>query len=203
MALYANLIDKARREVREAPSEAIGNEIRSSVIEFCQRTRSWRDYQTIFLSPGQHEYRLRFLMEGRVDQVLSCDLRKGTEGRAIKKVEVTDRFKSGRPAYFSESPGYVRFSPVPDEDGYEARLHVIYVPAVGSRTYPDFIYDEWREAVTAGAVSRLLLQPDRPWSNPDRGLYLEREFHLAVRDARQKAQSGNWVPQSIPLRRWV
>lgn len=203
MALHADLIDAVRSEAREAPGQAIGDHIRATVVEFCKRSRVWEDRQTIVLSAGQADYRLRILLEGRVDQVLSARLEWAGGGRALKKVPFIEAPSSGEPRAFSETPGFIHFDPTPDKDGLSARLHVVYVPTIGSRTFPDFVLDEWRDALVWGATARLLKQPDKPWSNVERGMYLDREYHLAIRDARQKSASSNWVPQSIPLRRWV
>jgi len=205
---YSDFTDEVRRECFEAPFAAIESMVRDASIELCKSARLWNEHRTVSVGAGEFEVRLKPSQEGRVDQVLRCAYRADGSERELRKIMDRGNInpQSGTPLYFSESlrgsSPVLHLTPAPDK-ACELDLYVVLVPQRASRMIPDFISEEWRDAIVHGALGRLLMQSGKPWTNPEKALLHKREFALAVRDARQQAASDNWTPQSIPLRRWV
>ncbi|WP_251878969.1 hypothetical protein [Grimontia kaedaensis] len=58
-------------------------------------------------------------------------------------------------------------------------------PRVGSSHLPASLFNDWEDGICAGAAKRLLLQPDKDWSDVALAGYYEREFVEAIRKARR------------------
>jgi hypothetical protein len=206
MARYSDLVQAIMRETPEAPSALLESEARQAVIEFCRRSRSWTDYEDILTQPGVAEYRLRPIDGGRVDQVIrarfSNDLGYHQELTKVNRRLFMGAADSGSPTLFAERPDHIHIYPYPVNAG-SLSLHVVLVPMQTSTAFPDHLFERWREALVAGAAARLLSYSNKPWTNEGKGQLFQRQFDLAVRDARQNAASDQWTPQSIQLRRWV
>ena len=182
------------------------SEARQAVIEFCKSSRIWTEEELIEAQPGVGEYRLRPVDGGRIDQVLKI-VYADTNGnrRVLSKVDrrmLTGMAEAGEPNVYAERPDVLHIHPVPPNPG-SLYLDVVLVPLQDGMSFPDHLYERWREAFVAGASARLLMHSNKPWTNEQKALVLQRKFDLAVRDARQNAASDQWAPQSIQLRRWV
>lgn len=207
MARYADLVNAVLRETPEAPHALIESELRQSVIEFCTKSRYWTDVERIEMEPGISEYRLRPIEGGRIDQILTAKFSGATGGfRVLRKADRRQFIEAnaiGEPTTYGESADRIYLHPVYPNPGAVLVLYVVLVPTQSGLSFPDHLDERWREAFVAGAASRLLMHSNKPWTNENKALVLERKFNLAVRDARQNAASDQWTPQSIQLRRWV
>ncbi|WP_232314367.1 hypothetical protein [Grimontia marina] len=58
-------------------------------------------------------------------------------------------------------------------------------PRAGSSHLPASLFHDWEEGICAGAAKRLLLQPDKAWSDVALAGYHEREFVEAICQARR------------------
>lgn len=205
---YADFIDELRRECLEAPFATLESEARAAAIQFCQQSRVWTEERRVDVEPGEAQVRLRPSQEGRVDQVLKAAVIREGSSYELKKVMDRNNFsdQQGDPRYWGEGrrgPNPVmNLWPVP-KNPVTLELYVVLVPQRQSRSIPDHISEVWHDAIIHGALSRLLMQSNKPWTDPQKAAYFKQEFAVAVRDARQKSVSDNWTPMSINLRRWV
>lgn len=206
MAEYADLIGEVRRECPEAPRPSIERELKSATVEFCRKSRFVKDLIQIELVPGQREYRLRGRRETRIDQVLGASLvTEGGSTIALHHLKAPALpAGDGQPRYFGNpvSLDKVHFSPTPIAGG-SVYLSVVLVPRRDSANLPDEVYERHRDALISGAIARMTIVSNTPWSNPALSAEHQRRFELAVRDARQMAVSEGWAPMKVAMRRWV
>lgn len=201
-------MDEIRRECLEAPFATIESEARASAIEFCYQSRAWTEKRLVEVEAGEQQVRLRPSQEGRVEQVLAATLVSGTCPRPLRMVvdrkHMTDR--TGEPVYYSEGrrgPNPVmNLWPVPDKP-VELELFVALVPQRQSRSIPDHISEVWHDAIVCGALARLLMQSNKPWTDPQKSTYYREKFAAAVREARHKTAFDNWTPRSVKYQQWV
>lgn len=207
MARYADLVQEVMREAPEAPASMIESEVRAAVIEFCQRSQSWKQAEPVAVDALEGDIPLRGFDNGRVAQILVAQFAMaGSAARLLRKTSrasmLVSNFEPGTPRFFCEEPNRVHLYPAPAEPGMLV-IQVVLVPQRSSASFPDFIDERWRPALVAGTSARLLMHSNKPWTNETKAQVLQRSFDLAIRDARQNAASDQWTPQSIQLRRWV
>lgn len=206
---YSDYVNEVRRDVLEAPSATIERDVRDAAIAFCQSSRVWTERRVVAVEALTEQVRLKPSQEGRVDQVLRAVYRNAA-GSEYELRKVMDRYTTnpaeGQPRYYSEglqrSNPVIHLLPFPQE-ACDLDLNVVLVPQRDGTALPDHISERWHDAIVDGALSRLLMQSSKPWTNPEKAMFHRHRFDLAVRDGRQKAASDSWAPTSVPLRRWV
>lgn len=72
---------------------------------------------------------------------------------------------------------------------YEGKLVVgaALKPTATATEIPDYVYDEWYEALADGALGALLSMDGQDWFKPERSLFKMAKFEDGVMKARQKA----------------
>lgn len=77
------------------------------------------------------------------------------------------------------TPGLVWLYPIPDADGSLA-LRMSVRPSESATGIPDDMAVKFRDTLSYGAKSRLMLYPNKPWSAPDLGLALSVAFRSGI-----------------------
>ena len=205
MARYVDLIPNAQREAPEAPSFSVESEIKRAVIEFCRYSGIWRSNRVIETEAGVSEYRLRTERGGRVHDVLRVARVRpdGSESTLLARVGMAEigRVISEYRAYsVNETTGRLVIASTPKSPG-QLRVYAKLVPARDSQEFPDFIAEEWQDAIVQGALWKLLSWSNKPWSSRERSEDCRRAFYDEATRARQRAATDNWAaPVRIP--RW-
>lgn len=217
MAGYDALIKDVRSSVAECPKAEIELYTKRAVIEFMRRSRCWREKVTINLTSGTSAYGIRVRPEGRADQVLAAYYVTDTTRRELRPsspggVLVPHRTRStpGTPTHYSLSESgdltlFPDFGGVNVDPAKNPRLElwVVAVPFRTSTQFPDFLLEERYEGLVAGVLHKLLILPNKPWTDPDRARMHYRDFHQSITEARQAAESGQWADTKQPrFRRW-
>lgn len=175
MALWSAWLPDVLPHVPNCPVPLVEHELKRSAQVLLEASRIWRidldpaavPAATVMLSPVMDDPDEQELV--RIESVLfdgkPLDLRTPEELDA----EAGDNWPShtGVPtAYTLLSPGIVRLYPVPIDaatTGIEFRVSV--KPADAATGVPDEIRTKYKEALTAGAKSRLMLYKDKPWTD--------------------------------------
>jgi hypothetical protein len=76
------------------------------------------------------------------------------------------------------------------DPGVTIMAHIAVRPVIGATTLPEIVGGDYREAIIAGALTRVLRQAANPWANPDMAVYYEREFRRHRADAIAAANRG-------------
>lgn len=162
--------------------------LRKAAIEFCEKTRCWRHMIRVTISrqdfpaiaPGYaaiHEFEVAtFNDDITLTPVQYSDL---------DKAEFEE---DGLPRYITQT-GPNRVSILPFSDGVldisvflkprhgdDYELSLEQVPQNVYDTIPDFLFTLHGEVIAAGALGRLLMLPDQPFSDPKKAQYFLNEF---------------------------
>lgn len=97
--------------------------------------------------------------------------------------------------YLSESPANIMaLRPLS-----QVRIHYVVSPRSDSDVVPEVLVTHYPDAVAAGAAHYLCMQPNRPWSDPQRAAYFHTEMREGVRTA-FRAQQEQAAPEQQSFR---
>ena len=186
--------------------------VRLAVIEFCKTTGvSVETTEEIDLTADEDVLTLP-TPSGQVEswQVLWMTTDEGTvwpmDRRTLAERNLIWRGKSGnRPqSYTVLNRKQVRFIPTPDTDVESIlTVHQSFIPKNDASRVDARLFDEYREAITAGALSRLLKQSGTGWYDPKEALERKAFFVVEMSQARGLAakdfQTGEKSVQMNPM----
>lgn len=69
-------------------------------------------------------------------------------------------------------------------------LSVSLQPDRTSKSFPGWIYGQYWDGITAGAKSRMMLMPEKPWSNPKQAMLYAQMFESETAGARADASKS-------------
>lgn len=150
--------------------------LRDAAIVFCERTRCWRDTDTIQTTGSDIEimavppYAALYEIEwARFDDQLLEP--KAPTGDMLFHNE-------GVPRYITQvNPNTITLEP----HGIGALSISSYLkPSMNADVIPDFLYTEFGRDIADGALSTLLLIPNQPYSNPQQAMYHSGRFQAAL-----------------------
>jgi hypothetical protein len=168
--------------------------IRLAAIEFCERTKLWRweDDFDILANDAEAITTPYGSVLHEIDKVLF-------NGNELERKTPSwlDDFEPGwrTNSITSELPQYVTQTElntirlVPSADGH-VNIYVWLKPSADAKQLPDFLSDQYREIIAAGALARLLSQPGQPYSNPTLGAGYAALFEAKVTDMLGRAVKG-------------
>lgn len=191
--------------------------LRQAAIEFCERTKCWRQEATIAVDeqeevPAAHTW-------AQIHQIERATF----DGRDLTPVPYIDAHLPGLygaqaenvPRYITQvNPGSVVIAP------YKAgtlRLSMILKPQEGvslggtlgdplkdaKNVVPPFLFDHHASAIADGALARILMLPEQPFTDPGKAALCQARFDAAIGEAASRFQRGQ---QNAPLRtraRWM
>jgi len=142
--------------------------IRLAAIEFCERTKLWRwedDFDILANDCEQITTPYGSVLH-EIDKVLfdGNELERATPSW-LDAVEPGWRTGSltGIPNFVTQTEmNTIRL--VPGQDGH-VNIYVWLKPSADAKQLPDFLSDQYREVIAAGALARLLAQPNQPYTN--------------------------------------
>lgn len=203
MATWADWIPDVAPEAPGAPEPSIEDAVRNAVIEFCQRSR-WlvRTVPNIDHPGGataqSFATRLPLAAGERVIEVQEARWY-GKEIPRLTPLELDAEYgvwdfqsRTGEPrALVQEREDEYWISPAPSTsqtDALQLRVVIGYGPA--ALACDDAIRNRWREAIACGALGRLLVQKDQPWTDPTLGATKYGMFEEAIASAKTAAVRG-------------
>lgn len=192
------------------PIQGIKLAVRNAAIDFCKETLLWtytldridvvEDTQDYTLTIPAAQYGrvislddVKYKQDGQDDdQFVSLD---------IISEEQEDLYRSGN-WKFSTGPTpsecwmdnvdkTLHLLPIPDTDSDEGLLvRVNLKPIATADTVPDFIYDDYRNVITEGALFYLFMRRNMPWYDPIQGKECEIKFREKCADAKLRKITG-------------
>lgn len=152
--------------------------IRQAAIEFCERTRAWRDTDQFMadefgdmFAPAQSV--IHQIEDARFD------------GHRLAPVGVQDlnglypdldwtTLQGDQPKYVTQlHPNTVKV--VPAYSGM-ITLSLLLKPSNDAMDLPDFIYDQYARTIADGALAEILMIPGQPYTNPQGGAMYSQRF---------------------------
>lgn len=171
--------------------------IRDAAIEFCRGSFAWQiDHPMIPLVAGQHTYTLTPPADTYVVEILKPIRCAGRDLQMQAREDVSstnlDTWTAAQPSFLlQEEPRSVRVLPIPTvniTDGL--RFRVALTPTETASGIETRIYQQHREAIAYGALARLMFQPKKPYSDPDRAGVNQALFQRAITRTWNEVQRG-------------
>jgi hypothetical protein len=202
---FTEWIPSVRVEVPNCPAPLVVDAVRQSVIDFCRRSRCWRyECDTLPAVADVREYALDVPVQSVVIAIRS--LRVNGTPLAEESIDVLDqtepgwRTATGLPIMYTlVDSGTIMFYGQPQEDASIDAV-VALMPSQDAETCGDVIYDEWKQAITTGAVSRLRGMTGMEWSDLQASDYLRAKYEGAVIDTTSRLSGANTTTRTIRSR---
>lgn len=168
--------------------------IRQAAIDFCQRTKTWRYEDEFDITEGEAEQITtpansvlldieHVLFEGnnlepKTTAWLDDNLHgwRVNESNSIKARYVTQTEQN-------------TLRIVPGAAGH-VNLYVWLKPSQDCDQLPDYLGDQYRETIAHGALARILMMPNMPFSNPQLGAMFLGLFNAALDTFQNKGSIG-------------
>lgn len=187
-------------EAAGVPAGAARNAIRAACIEFCETTNFWRHtLPPITAVANQQEYLITGLPVGtRLTSVLSV-----TDTNLPvwpKTAEWLDEFCPGWKSaagsraqwYTVPMPGSLLITPMHAQDDMGALVVTVALkPARSSTTVLDLLYEDYQEAIVAGALWRLQMIANKAWTNPEGAMVNLEKFKALAGGAKIDVAKGH------------
>lgn len=204
MKSYEEFFSWVLPEVAGCPEITAIQSIRDSVIQFCELSLIHQvDHDPISVTAKISDYDIESpLTYCRVVKVMKA-FYKGKELDAAGPDEVVDPAVyntniggytpsySTPTAFFQKDTTSLTLMPIPDQTLASAiTMRIALVPTRNSNSCEDFLFEQWVEPISAGAVARLQLSSGRPYSNPQAASANQARFMSGVNVARSRAVRG-------------
>lgn len=149
--------------------------LRWSAIEFCKSSRLWRDHREFDVTQGCDE----LICCPSYAAIFEID-RASFDGNELERGQFSDiDGREGQPGYITQiRPDTVRFYPAPDYDG-KAKLSLYLKPSIDAQDLPDFLIDHYGQDLANGALSRILMIPNQPYTDAGMAAFYGQMFQQA------------------------
>lgn len=192
---YEDLVSEVLPSLSADPSNPVAeNAIKRSVIEFCHDSWVWKHMQDpIDLVAGEIEYDLEPVSGADVASVICVEVGGSIiEPRAVEWVSKTLpgwQRNRGTPKYFTQTDTEkILLVPASSISAPESIVVTIAMqPSARAVSFPDWIASRYMYAIVDGAASKLMLMPDKPWTDINGGADRRRLFESAIANARASA----------------
>ena len=212
---YEQFLDYVMPHVPGATKEMAIQEIRNTVIDFCEKTLILqRDHDPVTVVKNVQDYDFEPPTGYLVQKVMRAWF-KTTSLTPLTPDQISDPFAFRR-KIDGENPNKTdphfllqkdertfTLYPWPVETVVEAvTMRVALKPTRDSTSVEDVIFEDWVEAIAAGALVRLQMSPAKPYTLPNAAAINQQIYMAKTNEARQRAIRGHVRGnQQIKLRR--
>lgn len=210
MAKWSDFHKFVRPVVQGCPIVVVDNAIASACIEFCEKTMVWqRGRNCGDIVEGEQRYTyVDDDKQANIIQPLAVAItdansnykytlaRTNREDLDYGGVEWRFQEKEYPTGFFVEKPNYVILTAKPTKyipNGLH--MHVALKPKRDAEIIPDFIFEDWAETISDGALARLNAMSGSVWSKPEMVGYYTRRFRAGISRAKSKVMKS-YVTQS-------
>lgn len=185
-------------DVHGCPIPAVDQAIKLAHIEFCDKSLYWRvEHNQIVTANNVSSYPLTLPPNTSVVTVLE-PIRQDQEKVYQRNQAWLNQHEDGwqdlkrkyAKYFLVEYPGRIRLIPIPTEATRLKDIVVVLKPTLDAVIIDDVVFEDYFMTLAAGAKAKLMLQPDKVWSNPERGALAETEFMDGIERAKTKARAG-------------
>jgi hypothetical protein len=191
---YLDFSDFIRQDCQGVPNFMLERAVRDSAIEFCKKTGVYiPEAEEILITAGVNEYDVSVPTGTELNYITDIFANK-TRLQAVSWSElihkIGDGEETGTPRYYSQRDNTNFFlAPIPD---VADTLRVLYSlkPSSSSTSLPDTVGKENREAITQGALYRLQMMPNQPFTNQSAGIINKQFFDRSISSALRQVKFG-------------
>lgn len=199
--VWADFYDWVKPEVPGAPNAEVDHVLRESAIDFYDRSGVLVVAQSpITVVSGQSTYSFAAVSGydlNRIEEMMMGSLRLlPVSNSQLAQIYINWQTISGPPQfYFRETTDTFRLVPSPDQNYTDTIVpRVVLAPSRSSTGIAeDWIFENWVDAIAAGALAELLRMPAKPWTDLQRAVIYEDIFHRgwgAVRNQKDRGMAG-------------
>jgi hypothetical protein len=202
-------------DVAGCPEITAIQSIRDSAIQFCELSLIHQaDHDPISVVAKIADYDLETpITNTRIVKVMKA-FYKGQELTPASPDEVTDpsvynssiggyttTYQPPR-SFFQKDTASITLMPIPDQSLANAiTMRVALVPSRSSIACEDFLFEQWVEYISAGAIARLQMSSGKTYSNTQAASINQARFMAGVNIARSRAVRGfNRSSLSVQMR---
>lgn len=153
-------------------------QLRNALIEFCEKSKYWRETLRSFSPAAGGVYELDDIPS---DTVVAGDI-------AVRYAFNEEKVSSD--LYVMTNPYTIKFD---DSVTEQVEVSCAVKPNQRTMTIPVMLCDHFAEGICAGAAVRLLRMPNKPWSDPSSVAYYQDLFreckNQAMKEALEQYQS--------------
>lgn len=204
MASYEAFFPYVLPEVIGAPEPVVVLAVRSACVEFCEKSLILtRDHDPVTVLANIVDYDLEPPTGYLVVKVQQAWIENNKISPLapdfVRDASVYNRLfasyqsaPSTPTAYLQKDERTITIWPVPDRklpNGLTMR--VALKPTRASETIDDVIFEEYAEAIAAGALARLMSSAGKPYTNLDMAVVNQSKFMQGINVARQRAGHGH------------
>lgn len=196
MSAPSDFLDFLMPDVMGCPSALAKLAVIKASTEFCQETLAYTHEPTaIDLVANQRDYTLS-MPSASVNVV-------DVTHAAVSGVEITPQSDSQLDAKYGSTTNWRLQATTGDVEHYQLtdasrtairliltpaasvtaglslRLALAPIPTLATVDLPDFLFNQYQDAIIHGAKSYLFLMAHKPWSDPDRGAWHATQFEAA------------------------
>jgi len=203
-----SLVPKVKREAPSCPSFIAVEELRNTIIDFCVNTDIYLSELTLFQTvTGINEYEaadldiptgtelnhiIDFYCEHGEsnDQLSEKNLTRLEPKSLIGTPSLIDAYGKGKPKYYAQrNQEIILFAPTPEKN---YSLYALYSlkPTATATTIPNIIVNEYQETIIHGALYRLQMMKDSPWSDVQAADLNKRMYDKGEAQAVRKSKYG-------------
>lgn len=177
-----------------APDQTVLYHLRQSAIDWCTRTLCWQsDLDTIPTVIDQDTYEIPIPIDSSLVKILGWNIDAG-EPLACTTAAIGRKLKlcgSGADALWTPDKISVVVNPTPAEAGKEILLNVALKPTQDALEMPTFIYEQYIQHISAGAIARIAALPRQPWTDLQLAAMKGGEFEQTLNRTASAVSRGN------------
>lgn len=203
---YSELLDEVLPYLAADPSDPVTeNAIKRTVIEFCAGSWIWKHLpDPLDVVAGEATYDLEPLSGTDVTTVLAAEL----DGVPLAPKDVPwlnreiPRWRTvqARPKYFTQiDTEHVILAALPDANITAGlTLTLALQPSQAATSFPKWIFNQYLYVLAEGALAKLMMMPNKPWTDIKNGADRRTKFEAGMANARASAVSAlGSAPQRV------
>ena len=160
------------------PEPTAEQAVRRAAIEFCEAVRPWRYVDTL-TTTGTNPEPVGIPAQSEIHQIEEAWF----DGCKLDRVTYVDgssyeRDGEGTPKMiYQDGPDAVVLSPTTVGP---LCISLFLKPTITAETLPDFFLSQYAQVIAYGALARILMIPDQPFSEPQRAAVFAEAFERAM-----------------------
>ena len=173
------------------PDFVIENAVLLAAREFCKDTRIWQD------APGDEEVLIIDVAGEDIVYALTVPEDSNIIGIAAVLRNESPMSPGIEYALDVQTASVIfAYAPSPED---EIKVRRVYKPARTAATVPDFLYNEFEEAISNKALSDLVAMPGKPWTNLALVGDFRQKYQSSVHETISRAMKGGTI-RSLSVR---
>jgi hypothetical protein len=195
---YSELLDEVLPSLNADPSDPVTeNAIKRAVIDFCAGSWIWQYLpDPIDVVAGEAYYDLEPPASADVSVVMNA-LHNNVPLEAKTIIQLDAEIPGWRttqttPKYYAQiDTDQIILAGIPEANIYKGLTMTLALqPSQSATSFPKWIFSQYIYALADGALAKLMLMPNKPWSDPANGLDRRTRFEGAIANARNNTVSS-------------